>query len=68
MGVNWNSVIIFDILTDVYDILFQNRLKVTGVILKVVQAIFHNIKFWVQNPGTDWAIDLQHRLPHGASS
>ena len=26
---------------------------------KVLQAIFHNIKFWVQNPGTDRAVDLQ---------
>ena len=71
LGVNWNFVIIFDIWTDVYDILFQNRLKVTPLTsfvstmsqkrwcYKVVQAIFHNIKFWVQNLGTDQAIDLQ---------
>ena len=24
-----------------------------------VQAIFHNVKFWVQNQGTDRTIDLQ---------
>ena len=56
LSVNWNFVIICDILTDVYDILFQNKLKVTPFYLicrqyvpkrgcyKVLQAIF-----WIQS-------------------
>ena len=60
LSVNWNFVINFDILTDVFDILFQNRLNVTpstsfvgrsrrkGVI-RFYKQFFNIIKFWVQS-------------------
>ena len=73
----------FVILTDVYDISFQNRLKVTplnstvgcmsqeGVIRfykKHNKQFFNIIKFWVQKLGTIRQLIYSVRLPHGATS
>ena len=80
LNVNWNFVIIFDILTDVNDILFQNKLKVIPLTLFVgsmsqreeviwfYKQFFNNIKFWVCKSGTIGQLIYSVRLPHGATS
>ena len=80
LSVNWNFVIIFDISTDVYNILFQNILKVTPLtsfvgsmsqregVIRFYKQYFNRHQMLGSKVGHVGQLIYSVRLPHGAST
>ena len=80
LSINWNFVIVYDILTDVYDIFISKQVEGDSFNLicrhyvpkrgchKFYKQFFNIIKFWVQESGTIGQLIYSVRLFHGATS